>query len=285
MCTDEASLCSAQSAGTVQIDCNDTCQDPTAGTCTGTTAGTCTNLDDPTVTTTCGTGECQRTVQRCTGGSQTTCTPGSPEAETCNGLDDDCDGTPDDGAASSLCPPPMAGVSTICDAGACRLGSCPSGYHDVNSTYSAGCECMDDGSGNTCGAALSLGNLGVGASSTQNGKIIPGQVDWFTVGFSNSGRGDSQGVPTVSVSHSTGGANPFRLEIIPACGGTPYACGNEGGMAGAVTSYSFRDNQSDEANGYTSNSVPWPATTLIRVSRTSSATTCAEASYTLNISR
>ncbi len=285
-CIDPATLCSAQPRGPLQIDCHNTCQSPVSGTCTGTTAGACNDLDDPAVTTTCGMGACARTVQECTGGAPTTCTPGTPVAESCNGIDDDCNGTIDNGSASTLCPPPTSGASTECSAGACRLASCPSGMYDVDADYTNGCECTDDGSGNTCGAALTLGNLGVGASATHNGVIIPGQEDWFTVGFSASGRGSSQGAPTISVAHSGGGANPFRLEVAPACGGTPFSCG-EGGMAGAVTSYSFRDNQSLPGARQWSgpHSVAWPSTVMIRVTRTDAATTCSAARYTLTVSR
>ncbi|MGH9796533.1 MAG: putative metal-binding motif-containing protein, partial [Candidatus Polarisedimenticolia bacterium] len=53
--------------------------------------------DDSLGTLTCGTGACQRTVAACVGGQSQTCTPGSPTAETCNGIDDDCDGAADDG--------------------------------------------------------------------------------------------------------------------------------------------------------------------------------------------
>ncbi|MEK7283249.1 MAG: putative metal-binding motif-containing protein, partial [Acidobacteriota bacterium] len=48
-------------------------------------------------TTTCGTGACSRTVNNCAGGVPQTCTPGTPAAEICNGLDDDCDGATDEG--------------------------------------------------------------------------------------------------------------------------------------------------------------------------------------------
>jgi hypothetical protein len=42
-------------------------------------------------------GACQRTVQNCVGGVTQTCTPGAATTEVCNGLDDNCNGTVDDG--------------------------------------------------------------------------------------------------------------------------------------------------------------------------------------------
>src|SRR5439155_1385677 len=46
---------------------------------------------------TCGQGACQRSAPACVNGAPGTCTPGSPTTETCNGLDDNCDGTVDNG--------------------------------------------------------------------------------------------------------------------------------------------------------------------------------------------
>ncbi len=60
---------------------------------------------------TCGTGACQRTGQRvCQAGALVNqCTPGTPTAETCNNIDDDCNGVIDN----------IAAVVTNCGVGAC----------------------------------------------------------------------------------------------------------------------------------------------------------------------
>jgi hypothetical protein len=64
------------------------------------------------VPTTCGVGACASTGQStCQGGQMVnSCTPGSPSAETCNSIDDNCDGTIDNG---------IAAVPTTCGVGAC----------------------------------------------------------------------------------------------------------------------------------------------------------------------
>ncbi len=96
-CRTQSQECTAQTSTVSSgITCDDTCQDPNLSTCTGTTAPLCTNVNPGTIT--CGLGQCQNTVPRCVGGADNTCTPGSPTPETCNDLDDNCNGTIDDGS-------------------------------------------------------------------------------------------------------------------------------------------------------------------------------------------
>lgn len=58
-------------------------------------------------TTTCGVGACATTVQNCVNGQAQQCQPGAPSAETCNGIDDDCDGKIDNSV-------PLCGLSYAC---------------------------------------------------------------------------------------------------------------------------------------------------------------------------
>ncbi|MFZ5906445.1 MAG: cohesin domain-containing protein, partial [Nitrospirota bacterium] len=71
------------------------------------------NGDPLTRPTTCGVGACESTgTETCTSGvwGNDTCTPGTPGTEVCNNIDDDCNGTIDDG---------IAPVPTTCGVGAC----------------------------------------------------------------------------------------------------------------------------------------------------------------------
>jgi len=98
-CRTTAEECGLQTiAGLPALTCNATCQSVNPATCTGTIAGTCTNLD--LGSTTCGAGVCQVTAPLCLNGAENTCVPNSAAAtpETCNDIDDDCNGTVDDGA-------------------------------------------------------------------------------------------------------------------------------------------------------------------------------------------
>ena len=52
---------------------------------------------------TCGIGACARTVDTCAGGVPQACVPGEPAMETCNGIDDDCDGHVDENRVRAIC--------------------------------------------------------------------------------------------------------------------------------------------------------------------------------------
>jgi hypothetical protein len=94
-CQTAATICPTTGFGTLQVDCNDQCQTRNLSTCTGMTAGVCNN--DPPGSQTCGTGACQRTTAECNMGTPVMCMPGTPTAETCNDIDDNCNGPVDEG--------------------------------------------------------------------------------------------------------------------------------------------------------------------------------------------
>ncbi len=96
-CQTAADVCPMQGQGSAQITCDALCETPTSGTCAAMLQGACMPTTPSPATETCGTGECQVTVNRCIGGTPNVCTPGSPSAETCNNLDDNCNGAIDDG--------------------------------------------------------------------------------------------------------------------------------------------------------------------------------------------
>jgi len=97
---------------------------------------------------TCGVGACQRS-STCVS-DQVSCTPGNPSVETCNNLDDDCDGNTDE-SLNQQC-----GVSNI---GACKFGtqtcsagawgSCVGSINPVNETC--------DGLDNDCDGSIDEG--------------------------------------------------------------------------------------------------------------------------------
>ena len=81
--------------------------------------------------------------------------------ETCNDVDDDCDGTVDEGAAAD-CRLPNAGAA--CVQGSCEVARCRPGFSDCNGIRTDGCEvglCGDAGDcgvcGNVCSGACTAG--------------------------------------------------------------------------------------------------------------------------------
>ena len=206
-CIDPATLCPMQPAGSVQIDCDDACQVPTPGTCTGTTPGACTNLDDPADTVSCGIGACRRTVQRCTDGRPTTCTPGTPSVEECNGIDDDCDGGVDEGPASMLCPPGANVATTACTMGECTIVACNPLFADCDGSLATGCErpinTLTDCGG--CGVTCSLSH----ATETCSNGICE-------ISSCDSGWADCDGVESNGCETST--------TTLTDCGGCGVAC-------------------------------------------------------------
>ncbi len=96
-CRTQATECGASTvAGPTTTTCHANCQNPNnPSSCTGTTAGTCNNVNPGSQS--CGVGECVTTAPQCLNGAPATCTPDAPVTEACNDLDDNCDGTVDNG--------------------------------------------------------------------------------------------------------------------------------------------------------------------------------------------
>ncbi len=135
-----------------------------------------------------GLGACLRgALTRCTAdGTGTSCPAVAGEAapETCNGVDDDCDGASDEGSDAELCGSGAHTTSATCSAGACLL-SCEAGWYDEDALAADGCECQQDtldvaGQANDCAAPLDLGALLPGQQLSRAGNVVPaGDQDWF----------------------------------------------------------------------------------------------------------
>ena len=154
--------------------CTDTINDPAnCGGCGAPCAGTCSGggCTQPQVCApgsnggacSAGIGACARSGSLIcnAGGTGYDCNavPGQPTTETCNGIDDDCDGVVDNGfdtqtdinncgACGHQCSAPNATMA--CQAGACVLISCAQGTFSCNGNAADGCECVQQ-SASTCG--------------------------------------------------------------------------------------------------------------------------------------
>ena len=106
--------------------------------------------------------------------------------EQCNGIDDNCNNSVDEGNPVAMCGA-IDGGTPKCADGICQIGSCDIHYYDMDNVFDNGCECGEDKedinmSGNVCTQAIDLGILtdgGIPAAAA--GNLVPGKdEDWFT---------------------------------------------------------------------------------------------------------
>ena len=169
--TCKAGKCVAGTA--VTCDDGDPC---TADSCAN---GACLNVPDTTVLS-CGTGDCYRETPRCSNGVIHTCVAGTPTPETCDGRDNDCDGTTDNGnlgggkACDSGLPGPCAAGTMVCRGGSlvCVQNTLPA--PEVCDGIDNNCDgTVDEGNPNG-GLRCPTGKLGVcsiGATACINGLV------------------------------------------------------------------------------------------------------------------
>lgn len=135
-------------------DCNDDCNVCRPGgteVCEGTLDENCAmGVDEGCACTNGTTRACPggTTVGACVTGTQT-CASGvwgacmgavGPTAETCDGVDNDCDTIPDNGAAAVSCGSVARATDVGCSGGSCFVSSCASGFRDCDAAFANGCE-------------------------------------------------------------------------------------------------------------------------------------------------
>jgi len=119
-----------------------------------------------------------------------------------------------------------------------------------------------------------------------NANIGPGASSWFVVAFpAVGGTGGRGGTPTITVSPPA----DFRIQVFANCGGATYSCNAGGDVANSgaagMTTFAFGDSIDNYPSGTTSANQSWPDTAYIQVTRTSSASSCGQAAFTLTITR
>jgi formylglycine-generating enzyme required for sulfatase activity len=91
---------------------------------------------------------CAGGTTACSGAALACYGSAAPTAEICNGLDDNCDGSIDEGAGASC--PVRAHTDVTCASARCSY-ACAVGYADCNANVADGCEASTDSDASNCG--------------------------------------------------------------------------------------------------------------------------------------
>jgi hypothetical protein len=193
----------------------------------------------------CGTGRCANGTTVCNAGTKqlycpTEVIPG-PVSETCDGSDQDCDGTVDDGGSDWCNAQRPAGFhgTAACSSGACVIASCDATWFNVNTTYADGCECQQDnldiqGQATSCASAYVVTIPDDALSTTTiTGNIVPvNEEDWFKFVAVNNAQTGSWGSPgnegwKPRVWFDTLATDPcVRFVVQSNCSGSLHTCGS-----------------------------------------------------------
>jgi hypothetical protein len=93
---------------------------------------------------TIGVGPCKAGTQTCAGGQWGACTGQVvPGTETCDSIDQDCDGNTNEGTCN------LPNASSTCSSGSCTIGACSPGYDNCDSSMTNGCETVHSGATNS----------------------------------------------------------------------------------------------------------------------------------------
>jgi hypothetical protein len=172
------------------------------------------------------------------------CSAKTPAAETCNNMDDDCNGKVDDGSGNTLCAsqgpvPPHA--SWACNSGMCQLGTCDPGWTAFPSgNTTTGCSCQVDANepNGTCAQAKDLGTVtDIGQPLAILGTLSgAGDIDVYTFQASDTPEGNVTNSYHVAISFTAPATNTeFVMDVIRggACSDTPTGAGT------SITSYDW----------------------------------------------
>jgi hypothetical protein len=194
------------------------------------------DLDAPVF---CGTGACRTSVPTCSGGTMPTCTPLPAGTETCNGIDDNCDGSTDEGFGGTTC-----GIGECArTVAACSGGTPPMCVPGMPSTEVCNgldddCNTMtDDALGNiSCGRGACLRSTPA-CSGGVPGTCVPGSPSTESC---NNIDDNCDGVIDDGFGSLTCGTGACFRTVAACSGGVPGSC--VPGAAGTESCNSVDDN-------------------------------------------
>jgi hypothetical protein len=249
----------AETCNGLDDDCNGTIDDSSAvdgKTCSTGLPGVCSS----------GTTLCSAGTLGCT----PTIAPGT-RAESCDGLDNNCNGAVDDLVPNPTCTaqnPSASFVSTwACIGGACRTAGCALGHADIDGAVGNGCECATDVNATSCGSA---GTITVPLSATSN---LTGVVetatgsDYVRFNFAVSSVGAAFH-PKVQLVDSAGGQ--YAMDVLSSCAAvagcsTTGGANNESGTAVSVWEANY--NAYTAGPGCCSDDTPRVSSVIVRIYR------------------
>ena len=136
----------------------------------------------------------------CVPSHQEFCTEICPE--TCNGMDDDCDGRADEESGEPLCT--LANAASTCDSGGCLVVGCLNGASDCDGLPSNGCEARLD-SPDHCGSCYAACNFPNASARCEEAICV---FDACLPGFGDCDGDDANGCErTVNSLDNCGGCN------------------------------------------------------------------------------
>lgn len=143
---------------------------------------------------TCGIGACSRTVERCMDGTLQSCTPGIPATESCDGLDNDCDGIPDNNIAV---PQAVSGLTIGVGGASQQLAWQAAGGADSYAILRGDAAVLHASGGQFSDAVdTCLSEQTANTTLVDTDEPVSGQIFWYLVKGSNcagSSPADSQG--------------------------------------------------------------------------------------------
>lgn len=230
-------------------------------------------------TITCGLGICQATVDTCVGGVANPCLPGDPNpgGETCDGFDDDCDGTIDEGCdcINGNTQPCYSGAPNTQGVGLCTAGvqTCVQGAWgacvgevlptaELCNGQDDNCDNVPDDNDPQGGGACSTGLAGICNPGTQHcvgGTLVCQQNNQPTAEVCNNLDDDCNGTPDDG---NPGGGGPCSTGLPGICTAGTLMC--TGGLLVcqqnqmAEPAEICQNNLDDDCNGMADDGCPCP---------------------------